>query len=371
MSFFRGNSTKDQPPTIQVQVADRAPHQFQYQPGQGLGPSPDYGAQYRLRQLFDVGIFKDTIAPTFAINAGLATIAWGIGRATNRVEAKDWLWPSVPIINAWWSALGKRVVFDGVKPSHAWSSLSWVERVLLSGVTLWGGRLLYRVASRSIARGKDEPRYDARKKEEGFWNKALVQTFLPEAIATTLISIPYAGPFRHHVGATIRGYRPWLQMAAVGLYTSGLTLETVADYQLDTHKASGAGGIFREGVWSLCRHPNYLGDALVHFSLTLLLYSSDILVPLELLGPIANYVFLRRVGGDSELETAQMERYEKEDPLKHSHMKEYQAEKNALWPRLNEFSNPWAWTIIGAGVAGALIERGLKVLDGGLFYSAN
>ncbi|GAB7363890.1 hypothetical protein MBLNU230_g4453t1 [Neophaeotheca triangularis] len=367
-------------PLVELQVADRRPHDFYVNSSGGIdhqrapihGPTgPPYDATYRARQLFDVGIFRDTLAPTLAINTGLSIAAYGLGRVTNRAEAKDWLWPTVPVINAWWSAVGRRILVHGTPPSRVLSSLSWVERLLLTGVTLWGGRLFYRIISRSVARDGDDPRYVEAKKDQGFWNKALFGIFLPEALVTTLVSLPFAGPFRHTTGASISGYHPLPQMLAVGLFSTGFAIETLADVQLEQHKQSSSrSGLLREGVWSLCRHPNYLGDALVHASFGLLLYSSDMLAPLELLGPIANYLFLRYVGGDAQNEASQLERYEKENPTKFVEMQQYQKEKNSFWPALAELQNPWAWTVLGVGAAGALLERGLKVLHGGLFYSA-
>lgn len=121
-------------------------------------------------------------------------------------------------------------------------------------MTLWGTRLFYRIATRSINRGKDDGRYDAAKKEEGFWNKALLTKFLPEAVAQTIITIAFAAPFRHR-GAVLTGYHPVGQALAVGLFSSGFALETLADYQLSQHQKRPEGGLYRDGVWSICRHP--------------------------------------------------------------------------------------------------------------------
>lgn len=47
---------------------------------------------YRLRQLHDVGIFKDTLAPSIVFHSCFSVAAWAAGRATDRVDAKDWLY---------------------------------------------------------------------------------------------------------------------------------------------------------------------------------------------------------------------------------------------------------------------------------------
>ena len=161
--------------------------------------------------------------------------------------------PAGPVINAWWTAVGRRLV-DGVPLKSIYNSISWVERLLLIGVTIWGGRLFYRIATRSIKRGRDDPRYDAEKKEDGYWNKALVTRYLPEALAQVIISVSFTAPFRHR-GQVLTGYHPVGQALAVGVFSAGFALETLADYQLTQHQKRSEGGLVREGVWSICRHP--------------------------------------------------------------------------------------------------------------------
>jgi len=310
--------------------------------------------------LFDVGILKDTLIPSLTLHTGLAALAYGAGRYTQRVDAKDWLWSSGQVANAWWSAIGRRIA-AGLTVSQAFGRLSWHERVILTGVTLWGGRLFYRVARRSIRRGKDDARYDEIKKEEAFWNNALFKVFIPEALFQVLISLPFTAPFRHE-GAAMLGYHPLTQMLAVGLFSSGLALETIADYQLDQYKAEGGKGILRDGVWSLVRHPNYLGDSLVHISFIIMLYGSDMLAPIELLGPIANYYFLRLYGGDNEKEQSQERRYSASQPEKLAELEKFRADKNAFWPRVDEMSNKWLWTVLGIGGLGVALEQTLRTL---------
>lgn len=237
-------------PIIQFQVADRQPYQLNvYNNNTASGVS----RRIHTDSLFDVGIFKDTLIPSLALHSGLAVVAWAAGRYTDRVEAKDWLWPAGQVINCWWSSIGRRVLVDGVPVGRALTILSWPERLLLSGVTLWGGRLFYRIASRSIVRGKDDPRYDEVKQEDGYWKKAFLTTFFPEALFQTIISLPFVAPFRHQ-GAVMTGYHPYLQALAVGLFSAGFALEVLADYQLEKHKQTGT-GLLREGVWSIVRHP--------------------------------------------------------------------------------------------------------------------
>lgn len=208
------------------------------------------------KTLYDVGIFKDCIYPSLALHGGLSVVAYGLGRLNNNVQTKDYLWGVAPVINAWWGAVGRRVVQRGIPVTQALGALSRPERLILGGVTLWGGRLFYRVFTRAQRRGKDDPRYDEMKSEPGFWNKALFNTFLPESLFQVLITLPMTAPF-YHQGAVLSGYHPLLQAVAVGLYSTGFALEALADKQLDEHKAGSLGEhtLCKEGVWSIVRHP--------------------------------------------------------------------------------------------------------------------
>ncbi|KAI1812816.1 DUF1295-domain-containing protein [Poronia punctata] len=315
------------------------------------------------RALLDVGIFRDTILPSLQLHAPLAILAYGIGRATNSVEAKDWLWPIAPMANGWWSAVGRKMYSRGLTFGQAVGTLSRPERLLLTGVTLWGGRLFYRIASRSIKRrrrvkGADDPRYEAEKLEEGYWNKALFTLFLPEAVVQTIISLPITAPF-HHQGAALTGYHPAVQVLAVALFSAGFALEVLADVQLERFKGSAQGktSVCKDGVWSLVRHPNYLGDALIHLSFPLLLYGSDMLAPIEVLGGIANYFFLRYVGGDKQTEQHQKRRYSESNPEKLADFEKFQETHNSFWPRADVLTNKWLWIVVGAGAVGAAMEQ--------------
>ncbi|PSN61696.1 DUF1295-domain-containing protein [Corynespora cassiicola Philippines] len=352
---------------VRVQIADREPNNFYLPSSNKTSPPPPSipsvdtthsKTHVHTASLFNVGILRDTLAPSFGLHSGLAVIAWAAAKYTGRVEAKDWLWPSGQVVNAWWSAVGRRL-YQGLTLRQAFHRLSWNERLMLFFVSAWGGRLFYRIAKRSVQRGKDDPRYDEVKKEENFWTKSLFTTFIPEAFFQMLISLPFTAPFRHE-GAVLMGFHPAIQMLSVGLFSTGLALETLADYQLDQYKAEGKTGILKEGVWSIVRHPNYLGDALVHLSFIVMLYGSDMLAPVELLGPLANYLFLRFFGGDGQKERYQTRRYSQSAPEKFAELERFRNEKNAFWPAAKEFSNKWLWTVLGIGGLGVAIEEGLR-----------
>ncbi|KAI9838050.1 MAG: hypothetical protein M1819_006204 [Sarea resinae] len=288
-----------------------------------------------------------------------------VGLFANFVEGKDWLWPSGLTANAWWTALGRRVVLGGLSAPEAWASLAYPEKALLTGVTAWGVRLFYRVASRSLRRGTDDPRYQEVKQKPGFWRRALFSYFLPEAVFQTFISLPFTLPFRQ-IGW---GFLPKhifrsLQVLAVGLFGAGFALEVLADWQVEDQKRKDSNLLCSEGVWSIVRHPNYLGDALVHASFPLYLVGSGFANPFTFLGPLANYFFLRNVSGDKENERSQEALYLQGNQFKYEQLQVYREKKNSFWPRVQEFENPWMWKIIGCGAAGIVFEESIRMYLG-------
>ena len=317
---------------------------------------------------------QDIVVPSLGLHTGLSAIAYAAARTTGRLEGKDYLWPSGLVINAWYHALIRHVA-NGVPLSTALKSLTTTDRLVLGGVTLWGGRLFYRIVKRSIQRGRDDPRYD-NVKTPSAWTKAFFAKFLPEAVVQTIIGLSWSIPFNGtlispHFGAP-REYAGLLHGAAVGLYTVGLSMEVLADWQLERNKSSN--DLQRSGVWSIVRHPkyvpqpefmipvltllrSYLGDALVHASIPLLLYADNRFHPLTLLGPLANYVFLRYIGGDKENEASQTQRYAEKNPEKLAQLNAYKREKNSFWPAVKDLGNVWSVGLVAGGVAAALAER--------------
>jgi len=56
----------------------------------------------------------------------------------------------------------------------------------------------------------------------------------------------------------------WLCTLGISFMISGTLFQSVADYQLYKFKSNfkNKGKVYHDGLWSLCRHPNYFGDTL-------------------------------------------------------------------------------------------------------------
>ena len=206
-----------------------------------------------------IGIFRSTLLPSIGFHSGLAVVVYAASRSADRVDGKDWLWPAGQILNAWYCAVGARVLNDGISARTAYSNLGYTEKLLLTGVTAWGTRLLYRIGSRSLARPGDDPKYAAAKKEEGFWNKAFFSIFLPEALFQAVISLPFTLPFRalddSAAASPLHVHPEYTHGLAVALFSAGMAMEVLADVQLAAHQKTNKNDLTRDGVWSIVRHP--------------------------------------------------------------------------------------------------------------------
>lgn len=97
----------------------------------------------------------------------------------------------------------------------------------------------------------------------------------------------------------------------------------------------------------------------MHFSFVVLNAASSF-NPLVLLGPVANYAYLRFIGGDKQNEESQEARYKDQDPHKYVQLQAWRQEKNSFWPSLSELANPWTWAVVGSAVVGVFVEEGVR-----------
>jgi len=133
--------------------------------------------------------------------------------------------------------------------------------LLLTLVTLWGGRLGLHIGLRHRGKGEDF-RYRAFREA---WGKTLVwrsflQIYLLQGVVVFVVALP--------ILLTIA--RPgnrlnWTDLLGLLLFGLGFFFEAVGDWQLTSFKKDPAnrGRIIEEGLWRYTRHPNYFGEALL------------------------------------------------------------------------------------------------------------
>jgi steroid 5-alpha reductase family enzyme len=211
-------------------------------------------------------------------NASIVDIVWGLGF----------------VITSWVLAL----TIDGDS----------TRQILLAVmVGLWGLRLGGYLAKRNIGHGEDW-RYKAMRKKKGarFGLISLVTVFGLQGVLMWIVSLPV---MFGNSDAT-PGVGP-LAVIGVMVWAVGLSFEAIGDWQLVQFKKdpNNAGKVMQTGLWSLTRHPNYFGDALLWWGIGIVGAETGSGV-IGFIGPVVMTVLLLRVSGVPMLERSLMKRRE-------------------------------------------------------------
>ena len=211
-------------------------------------------------------------------NASIVDIVWGLGFAIN--------------------SLVLAVVIDG----------DTGRQILVAVlVGIWGVRLGGYLAKRNIGHGEDW-RYVAMRKKIGkkFPLVSLVTVFGLQGVLMWLVSLPVMFA---HADAT-PGLGP---VAVIGImvWLTGFAFESIGDYQLARFKKNPAnsGKVMDQGLWSLTRHPNYFGDALLWWGIAVVAAETGSGV-IGFIGPVVMTFLLMRVSGVPILEKSMSRRRE-------------------------------------------------------------
>lgn len=211
--------------------------------------------------------------------------------------------------------------------------VAWTLRATIDGdagrqtliavmVGVWGLRLAGYLAKRNIGHGEDW-RYQAMRRKQGsrFGLVSLVRVFLFQGVIMWVVSLPV----QFASADDTPGIGP-LAVMGVLVWLVGLVFEVVGDAQLARFKAdpANAGKVMSSGLWSLTRHPNYFGDAVVWWGIGIVAAETGSGV-IGLVGPALMTWFLMRVSGVPLLERSLMKRREG--------YAEYVARTSAFFPR--------------------------------------
>lgn len=183
------------------------------------------------------------------------------------------------------------------------------RQLLLSGcLALWSVRLGYFLASRAIKAGGDS-RFDIVK------HKPLTFTYywMGQATWVFLVGLPIylvnVLPARLHPALGVRDF------LSLGLFASSFAFEALADYQKTSWRKAKDSKKHDEpfissGLWSISRHPNYVGEVGIWTGIWALSTASlqsgyPIWVPLvAAASPIFTFLLTRYVSGVPPLERA-------------------------------------------------------------------
>lgn len=171
-------------------------------------------------------------------------------------------------------------------------------------VSLWGLRLSVYIYLRNRNKGEDFRYAEWRRRWKFFYLRSYLQVFLLQGFLMLVVSSP-VWFINFNTGGTL-GIWDFLGLVFFG---SGFFIESLADQQLTEHKRNpvNKGRLLTTGLWSVSRHPNYFGEALIWWGIAFYAYS----IPggwITVAGPITMTLLLRYVSGVPLLEN-RMEKF--------------------------------------------------------------
>ena len=190
-----------------------------------------------------------------------------------------------------------------------WQTLRWggqfhVRQLIQSGcVTMWGLRLGLFLFHRVLQDGKDS-RFDKVRGNPGlFW---IYWTLQGVWVWITLLPTLILNTSARDEKLSWKDYLGW------SLWLMGFIVEVVADRQKSQFRADPAnkGKWIASGLWSMCRHPNYLGEILMWSSL--FIPASSVMSGHQywsVISPLFVTYLLTRVSGIPILERQGMKRW--------------------------------------------------------------
>ena len=132
--------------------------------------------------------------------------------------------------------------------------------VILALVALWSGRLL-RHTFRTNFRVEAQPYLSLRKRYGSRWKVwSFFHVYMLQGTFLWIWSISFA--FSLSVAEKSLGLVDWMGIA---VWLVGYFFQAVGDWQLEVFKRDPAnsGKLMQSGLWSLTRHPNYFGEAVM------------------------------------------------------------------------------------------------------------
>lgn len=171
-------------------------------------------------------------------------------------------------------------------------------------VCAWGLRLTVHLGRRNIGHAEDWRYAAMRARKKNFAVSSLVTVFALQGIIMFVVSLPV----QFSNADSSPGIGPVAVMGVL-LWAVGIVFEAVGDWQLLRFKANPAneGRVLDTGLWSLTRHPNYFGDAVVWWGVWIVAAETGSGL-LSIVGPILMTWFLMRVSGVPMLERSMMKR---------------------------------------------------------------
>ncbi len=170
------------------------------------------------------------IVATIIKNAGIIDIGWGFG----------------VVLIAWVVLL---------------NHFTLVGAILATLISIWGLRLSYHIFKRNVGKPEDF-RYAAFRQNWGriYYVRSYFQVFMFQAVMMFLISLSYIYAIDNGIIDSV-----FLLVFGLAIWLAGFVFEAVGDVQLKRFisNSTNKGKLITTGLWSITRHPNYFGEAVL------------------------------------------------------------------------------------------------------------
>jgi len=145
-------------------------------------------------------------------------------------------------------------------------SNAFQPRLLYMLVLLWGLRLSLHIGLRNLGEPEDA-RYANWRRQYGekWWWLSYLRVFILQGAVMWIVSLPLL------TGLQDKNPLNLLDWLGLVLFTLGFLFEAIGDWQLKQFKQDPAnkGKVMRKGLWAYTRHPNYFGEAVLWWGITL------------------------------------------------------------------------------------------------------
>lgn len=236
----------------------------------------------------------------------IVNLAYLVSRILKRNDIMDVLWGLGFVLIAWVQAF---FVIE----------LSTYQKVFVALVTIWGLRLSLHILIKNWGKPEDF-RYAQWRKDWGkteIW-RSYLQVYILQGFFMFWIAFPITF-FMGKVPIEFTNSSMLLFYIGFVIAFSGLSFESIADFQKSVFKKKNSQGLMDKGLWAYSRHPNYFGEAVFWWGIAVA-SASQIHWIWGLLSAGAIHYLLRYVSGVPMLEkskkgSAEYEAYKKRTPV--------------------------------------------------------
>ncbi len=176
------------------------------------------------------------------------------------------------IVDIGWGMSGITIAIVGFLLQHG-QKFRWDPQTLVTIlIVIWGSRLSWHIYQRFRRSKQEDPRYTelrrAWKHDAAFGT--YMRIFVVQAFLILVVSIPVV-----HINLEVDSRWSVWSVAGALIWLLGFMIEAVADHQLKMHLKREPGTLMTSGLWSVSRHPNYLGELMQWWGLAVIALDTE------------------------------------------------------------------------------------------------